>query len=356
MIRRNLITKILVSVTVLLIVGVAPFSLFHNAAYSLPTNMPNRSLIVQSAVPSDTNVLYDFTFDLTTAGSLGSVLFKFCSNSPLIADPCTQPSGFDATSALINTQFGETGFTIHPSSDANNIIITRTPIAIGPTPRSVGYEFSGITNADVAGSQYVRITSYVTTDASGSQVDEGGVAYSLSGGISISTTVPPYLLFCSGVTISGLDCLNISGSGINVGLLEPTTTAIGTSQLLIATNAESGYTISTIGTTLTAGNFAIDGMTTKAVSAQGTNQFGLNLRSNTTPIGGTDPSGPGLGIPSPDYNTPNQFKFVNGDILASNGNASDINKFTASYIVNITDSKEPGIYSTTLTFLALATF
>lgn len=353
---RNLTTKILVLVAVLLLIGVAPFTLLSNPVYSQATNMPSRSLIVESSKPSDTNVLYNFTFDLTTPGNLGSILFKFCSNGPLINDVCVQPSGFDATGAVINSQFGETGFSIHPSSDANNIIITRAPVPIGAAPRSVGYEFSGITNADSAGSQYVRVTSYVTNDASGPQTDEGGIAFSLSNGLNISTYVPPYLLFCSAVNITSLNCADAEGSGINLGILNDQSTAVGTSQMLVATNADFGYTIRAIGTTMTSGNHIIDPIVSKSSSTQGTNQFGLNLRKNTIPNVGQEPIGPGLGTPAVDYDTPNQFKYTNGDILAYNNDESDLNRYTVTYVVNISEQKEPGVYSTTLSFLALASF
>ncbi len=87
---------------------------------------------------------YNLSFQLTTAGLLGSIDIQFCSNDPLIGDPCTAPAGFDASSAVLASQSGPTGFIISPASTANDIILTRAPV-----PAAVGtaaYDFTGVTN------------------------------------------------------------------------------------------------------------------------------------------------------------------------------------------------------------------
>jgi hypothetical protein len=60
------------------------------------------------------------------------------------------------------------------------------------------------------------------------------------------------------------------------------------------------------------------------------------------------------------YNTPDNFKFATGNIVAgsTNGGAggTDAQIFTTSYIVNVPGSQPAGTYTTTLTYVCTATF
>src|SRR6185312_9294598 len=47
---------------------------------------------------------YLLTFNLTTPGTLGSIVVQFCSNSALPGDPCTASSGFDDSAAVLASQ------------------------------------------------------------------------------------------------------------------------------------------------------------------------------------------------------------------------------------------------------------
>jgi len=124
--------------------------------------------------------------------------------------------------------------------------------------------------------------------------------------------------------------------------------------LQATTNAASGYSITYNGDTLKAndGVDSIDAMAVKAASATGTEQFGINLKDNTTPDTGAEPSG-GSGAPKADYNTADQFKYVANATtdLASAIAPSTTTTFTVSYIVNASATTEAGIYSTTVTYI-----
>jgi hypothetical protein len=123
----------------------------------------------------------------------------------------------------------------------------------------------------------------------------------------------------------------------------------------VGTNAGFGYAVSVNGNTMTSGNNFIPGVGTLSTSQIGQSQFGINLRANSTPSVGADPSG-GSGIPTANYNSPNRFTFNSGEVIASSTFVSDNEKYTVSYIVNINTAQPIGIYNTTLTYLCTATF
>jgi hypothetical protein len=168
--------------------------------------------------------------------------------------------------------------------------------------------------------------------------------------------VPPVLDFCVAVSITGADCSGAGGSYIDFGILKNTTISSATSQFMVATNAQSGYSVTLSGTTLTAGNAVIPALASQLPPLLGTSQFGFNLRKNTNPAVGSDPSGSGVPTVNTTYNSPNLYRFVSGDILVSAPVPSDYTKFTASYIVNVDKNQHPGVYATTLSFIALGSF
>jgi len=131
----------------------------------------------------------------------------------------------------------------------------------------------------------------------------------------------------------------------------------GSNTLAAATNADNGYVITYLGSTLTSGGNTITAMAAQAASSTGTEQFGVNLKNNATPNVGADPSG-GSGAPVADYNTADQYKFVAGATtnLASAAGPSQTTTYTVSYITNVADITEAGAYSTTITYICTGTF
>lgn len=313
-----------------------------------------RSVQLSNSLASAT-ANYILSFTGQTAGTVGSIRLQFCANDPLIGLPCTAPSGFDLSGASLSDQTGMTGFAIDAAdSTANVLVLGRTA---GPSIASAStYTLSGVVNPDTEGSYYVRLETYATSDASGPHSDYGGLAFAITGAINISTYVPPYLLFCTGVTIQPYDCSTANGNYINFGEFTPGTTATGQTQLLVATNAADGYSIRVNGTTLTSGNNTIPPLATSDVSRRGVSQFGLNLRANGTPPVGSDPQGDGAGTPAPDYNAPDFFRYNNGEVVAGALTSDSYRLYTASYIVNISTQQPPGIYVSTISYVALANF
>lgn len=315
-----------------------------------------RTLKISDSTAAATNVTYDFSFTTINSGPIGSIVFTICNNYMFQAsDPCTSPPGFSASSAALNSSSGVTDFSLIPPASPNVLILER-PAALPIAPQALSYEFTGITNPSNIDTIYVRITTHSSLDGTGPEIDYGHVLATTNENIEIVTEVPPYLLFCTGLTIVGFNCGTAEGSQINFGELSITTTRVASSQMLASTNAPYGYSITLAGSTMTAGNNVIPAMVTTGPSRIGTSQFGLNARQNTIPESGSDPDGPGLTMPDNGYEVPNQFKFNSGDIITSSASPDDYRKMTISYIVNRSTGQEPGRYVATISYIALANF
>ncbi|HSX33634.1 MAG TPA: hypothetical protein VLF91_04840 [Candidatus Saccharimonadales bacterium] len=313
-----------------------------------------RSIVISSSQAGATNVSYVAKLGVITSGTLGSIEIQFCSNSPLIGDSCTPPTGFDASSAALTFQAGETGFSIFSGSTANDIILTRPPA--NANPGLAQYVFSGIVNPSTNAPLFARFLTYASSDASGPSTDSGGMALAFNGQITINTEVPPYLIFCLGENITAFDCTTATEPFSDFGNFTAQTARAAQHQMVAATNAGNGYSIWAAGTTMTSGNNTIAAMNALGPSVPGTPQFGLNLRANTTPAVGQDPQGLGVGTPQPNFDQPNRFFFHSGDSLATAGSPDNFRKYTVSYIVNIPANQPGGVYSTTLTYTCLANF
>lgn len=322
------------------------------AANTTASPLTSKSITVGSSLPSATTT-HTIRFNIPTVSSIGSIEFEYCTNTPFEGTPCTAPVGLNLSGVSLASQTGETGFSIDPASTANRIVLTR-PASL----TSIGtatYRFTNAVNQSAPNSYaYVRISTFASLDATGPRTDTGAVAYSTSQALSVNGYVPPYLTFCVGITVS-LNCTSINGEFNGFGELSKTSPNFASSQFSIATNDPSGYTTSVFGLTMTSGTNIIPALTVPTASQPGVSQFGINLRSNTNPSVGANPSGLGTGSIATGYNVPNQFKFANG-IVASSALPSNFNLFTVSYLINVGPSQKPGIYSTTMTYVASVAF
>ncbi len=318
------------------------------------TALLNRSdKMSDSAVGATSTHVLSFTFTNFT-DVVGSVKLEFCSNNPIPESACVPPNGFDASGASLINQTGETGFTIHANSNANNIILTRVPAPI--TTADVEYEFDTIINPSDVGTFYIRLRTFSSDNATGTPLEVGGIALSINRQFNVSAEVPPFLRFCASVTIVGFDCSTANSFLIDLGEFSTSQTKFAQAEMMAVTNAASGLSISISGTTLTSGNNTISPLTSQAPSSTGVSQFGINLRANSSPPIGSNPIGPGIATPTAAYNNPNLYRFQPGDVVASSTGPNDYRKFTISYIANIDAAQPPGVYATTISFICLANF
>ncbi|MGH7241401.1 MAG: hypothetical protein ACREGB_03845 [Candidatus Saccharimonadales bacterium] len=293
------------------------------------------------------------SFAIPQSETLGSVRLEFCAESSLIGQPCTLPVGMDLSSVTLASQTGGAGMSIQ-SVSGTTIILTRSAASIGVG--SLSFSLSDVVNPSTTGSFFGRIQTYASTDATGGSNDYGGIAMDTNDGVQISTTVPPYLYFCAGVSVSGVDCSTASGDQIDFGNFTPAVASVAQTQMVAGTNGDNGYIIQVSGNTLTAGNNVIPNLVNPDTSRPGVSQFGMNLEANSDPQVGQAPDGTGNGQPASGYNVPNSYKFVSGDVVASVPLPDEARRYTASYIANVAKDQAPGIYVTTLTYVATASF
>ncbi len=296
-----------------------------------------------------------FTFS-DTSTNVGSILIQFCDNSPLQSIPCTFPSGMDVSAATVEdtNETGNPGYTMADNSGGQ--ILLTNPSAPIPNSSPSTYTLDNITNPTSPGQYYVRIQTFSSTDGTGPNIEYGGIAIQINSELNISSIVPPYLIFCGGVTVTNLNCGSAQGDQIDFGNLSSNTTSDATSQFVVATNAINGYNITVSGNTMTSGNYVIPNLTNPNPSKVGNPQFGLNLVPNSIPQVGGSEVGNGVGTPTSRYGTSNFYTFNNGDTIASSANASDYSEYTASYLVNVPSGQPAGVYATTIIFICLANF
>lgn len=315
--------------------------------------LDNRSLQLLSDAPGVTTT-YTFSFTVSNISTIGSMDLLFCSNTPLQYDGCTTPAGFDVTNSQLSSQTGLTDFTSFVDA-SNELVLSRTPTFV-TEPLTVTLTFTNVLNPSSIGPYYARVAVYSSDNATGSTVDFGGLAFAIASNLQISSIVPPYLTFCVGITIPSLDCTTASGDYIDFGNLSSAHSSQAASQMLAATNAANGYVIQVYGETMTSGNNIIPAMTNDATSRPGTSQFGIDLRANTVPAIGNDPTGPGNGQPTVAYDDPNHYQFVSNDTVVSASNPDNYREYTSSYVVNTSSGQAPGVYVSTLTYVCAGSF
>ncbi len=313
--------------------------------------LTSRSITVGSSAPS-ASTTHKFDFTIPASANLGSATFTYCTTA---SGTCTAPTGLDVDGVSISAQSGATGFSVDATTTTANVIgITRTAAAASG---AVSYTFSTAVNPSATNTTfYARIQTYTAANFTGAQ-DSGAVATSTAAQIQVTASVDETLTFCTGTSgITTSSCSGATGTSVNLGSLTPSTTGSGVSQIGVSTNAGLGYNITVNGTTLASGANNITALATQTASSQGSSQFGINLRDNATPNVGTDPDGSGTATPTANYNTVDQFRFVTADQIASKASADNFRRYHVSYIANVAGDTPAGTYTSTLTYIATATF
>lgn len=316
--------------------------------------LDNRSVQVSTA-QLGAQAAHIFTFDVATTAPLGSISFTYCTNSPRFTDPCIAPVGLDLSGVTLAIQTNNIGFSYVPAYSTAEMVVVSRPVSIGTSGNS-SYSFENVINPTTpAQTTYVRLATFATPDATGPITDYGAVTFATQDVFSVNAFVPPYLTFCTGVFVT-LNCNSVTGNYVDIGEFGSNRTATGLMQFSGATNDPGGYTTYLNGITMTSGNNIIQPLSNNAASNTGSSQFGLNLRANSNPSFGLEPAGVGSSAPTAGYGTPNSYRFVNGEAITTTTLPTDFKIFTAAYIVNVPDSQPPGVYVTTITYTAIASF
>ncbi len=366
-------------------------------AFAAADILTNRSVELSSSTKQATSVTYRFTFTGVDT-SAGAVVVQFCSNTPLIGEFCTPPTGFSSSSATVAS-----GGTLSGTPTANKVIIEKS-IAAGTNT----FELAGITNPTAAGPLYARILTYEdataagtynvaasTTNTLGSPKDQGSVALSITEGVNVSGKVLETLTFC---VSGGQDAQNPEVNPITAncgGTTAPTLTlgetvgsvkalsssAVSTGSIFtqISTNASGGAIVS-----LKSGN-ACGGLkrfgqsvcdiapaTTAFTQAGGTTgnaRFGLKIAADSTKDTALSATGDfqihsGSGYDGSNYllnwtsgSTTAGVSSTYGDPILDTGVTQPSNKnMKLTFGATITNNTPAGNYSTDLSLIATGKF
>ncbi len=162
--------------------------------------------------------------------------------------------------------------------------------------------------------------------------------------------------------------LNITGGTADLGTISTGTTGTGSSTFYVRTYINGGYVVETMSNPPTNGTKTLTGMAVAAASTAGTEQFGINLVTNTTPVAqgaapAVQPNGSPFGtyangIAATGYDTTNTYKYVVGDIIARSGTgrAWGQTNFTISYIANAGPITTGGLFSMNHDIVCIPTY
>ncbi len=190
----------------------------------------------------------------------------------------------------------------------------------------------------------------------GGRIDEGSPNFRASetiGDVGVGNSASANFQTNSGGTTTSDPSLSfiIDNSGVvNFGTLTPTLVNHATSSFRVINYTSYGYNVTISGTTPVSdlGHY-LPALTTPSTPTIGTEEYGLNVVANTS--WGANP----LQVPSvtfgfgvaqgPDYNQPNKYKFVSGDVIASAPKSSGETDYTISHIIDVSALTTGGQYT-----------
>jgi len=338
----------------------------------------------------------------TSTSTIGSILIMYCT-SPIFQSTCTTPTGLDAanlTAATVTGITGAAGFSLDTATTnaaINSAIPANTGVCNGASStrtncvavkHTSGQAQTGTPTATIAygggASDYIKNPTsenysfyariIVFSDiAYATQVDYGGVATSTAQQVDITAKVQEKLNFSVGTAVTppnGTTCTAFNDSstlalGDGNGVLDTTTQYAKNSYFRVNTNTSGGTKIYYSGDTLKSGSFSITALTSEVTTAASTEQFGLAIDSSDTQSGsgysftsltaatGYDEGNGALGTAKFNYatgsvSTPVEIASSTGGITCDTG--------SVRYVANIATNTEAGIYTTTVTYIAVGTY
>lgn len=156
---------------------------------------------------------------------------------------------------------------------------------------------------------------------------------------------------------------SVDNANANLGQFSASAASTATASFSIINYTSYGYVVQLVGEPPKYGSNEISAMTATAASQPGIEQFGVNLVANTSPTSfganpdnGTTPNDFGFGEIAPNYATPNQFRYVSGETIASAPKSSGKTAYTLSYLVNVTALTPSGTYTSDQTLVVTGTY
>lgn len=192
--------------------------------------------------------------------------------------------------------------------------------------------------------------SYIGSDTVGdiSVGDSSSAAYSSS--LGFNTTTDPRL------------SVVVNTSSVAFGTLSSAAATTATSTFSVLNYTSHGYSVFTVGTPPTNSTHTLSGMSSTGPSQVGVEQYGINLKANTSPVTfGANPvqtpsSSFSYGAASSGYDAANNFRYIAGEEIALAGRSSGQTDYTISYIVNTSTTTPGGRYTGTQVLVVVGTY
>lgn len=186
-------------------------------------------------------------------------------------------------------------------------------------------------------------------------------ATSATGDIAIGNSASTNFQVDSGTKTSPDPALTFIVTTGNVGFtsFSPTATATASTTFSVINYTTWGYVVQLIGEAPANGAHQIDAMTVTDAPQIGIEQFGLNLVANTLPASlGANPNNGqfGFGVAAANYATPNEYRFVSGETIASAPKNSGETTYTISYIINVGALTPGGQYTGKQSLIVTGTY
>lgn len=221
-----------------------------------------------------------------------------------------------------------------------------SPPAFAETLQSPGYKFDESTLGagglpDSSSANYQGSSS--TGDLGVGEAASSG--YRVQGGSQ--TTSDPSLSFI------------VNTSGINFSNFSANAPSMATATFSVLNYTSYGYIVQVTGDPPKNGSHTITPMATAGTSTPGFEQFGINLVANTSPqsIGANPNQGQfGFGAAAANYNTANNYRYGDGETIASAPKSSGKTDFTLSYLVNVSALTPGGTYTTNQSLIVVGTY
>ena len=205
-------------------------------------------------------------------------------------------------------------------------------------------------------------TTYCTKQSAGELTVGNTASTTYQAQAGFNTDRAPYLQFI------------VNTTNIDVGTLDTSHTKSATATFSVKTYLASGYVVVNASPPPKNGSVTLNALSSPTTSTTGTEQFGINVVANSCPannptsgaggcsgsLGAVPSQVPGsgfsFGAAASGYNTSNNFKYVNGDTIASSSTSSGETDYTISYLFNVSNITAGGTYTMQHILVATSTF
>lgn len=154
----------------------------------------------------------------------------------------------------------------------------------------------------------------------------------------------------------------VTADTIDLGLLDTATTATANGTFQVRAWQSGGYAVTTAADPPKNAGYTMATPAVPTASVVGTEQFGMNLVANTSPVSfGAAPqqlpdSTFSFGQVTANYGTANLYKYTKGDTIAYSVQSTSITVYTLSYIFNISPVTAGGEYNFNHVIVATGTY